>query len=107
MSWLSFLVSPASSLLCMDFGTGNNTWLIRVIDLATQTEEQQNGLSEALIGFHAITGCDSNSAFDGKGKLLPFGDLENCDTHVKALRSLSMANIEYAPISAFVCCLWI
>lgn len=94
---------PPLSNICMDFGAGNNRRIIRVSDMARQMEKQRSGLSEALIGFHAVTGCDFNSAFYGKGKSSPFSYVEKCDAHVKALKSLSMADIDFSSITAFVC----
>jgi hypothetical protein len=59
---------PGTSIIVMDFGSANNSRLINVTDIARELEKKQTGLSEAFIGFHALTGCDFNSAFYLFGK---------------------------------------
>ena len=46
-------------------GVGNRTRIIYLQAIIVSLGPQ---LSEALIGFHTFTGCDSTSAFYGKGK---------------------------------------
>jgi len=41
-------------------------------------------LSQALVGFHAFTGCDSVSAFSGRGKTGPLKQLPKDATTVEA-----------------------
>ena len=79
---------PPTSTIMMDYGSANNRRIINVTDISQRLEETQAGLSEALIAFHALTGCDFNSAFYGKGKAMPFSHLEKDKIHVVALRSL-------------------
>lgn len=69
---LSF-AKDISSRLYFRTGTGNN---VRVIDVENMKDnliersscENGDDLCDALLGLHAFTGCDSISAFAGKGK---------------------------------------
>ena len=94
---------PGTSMIVMDFGSANNRRLINVTDISRELEKKQTGLSEALIGFHALTGCDFNSAFYRKGKSIPFSYLEKDQNHVVALRSLCSDVIDRPAITAYVC----
>ena len=67
---------PPASTIMMDYGSGNNRRMINITQLSQQLEETQLGMSEALIAFHAITGCDFTSAFYGKDKAKPLSHLE-------------------------------
>ena len=59
---------PETSRIVMDFGSGNNRRLINVTGIFQEScEKKQNGLSEALIGFHAVIGCDFTSTVYRKG----------------------------------------
>ena len=94
---------PETSTIMMDFGSANNRRLINVTDISRELEKKQIGLNEALIGFHALTGCDFNSAFYRKGKSTPFSYLEKDEDHVSALRSLCSDVIDTPAITAYVC----
>ena len=59
------------------------------------------GLSEALIGFHALTCCDFNSELYRKDKSTPFGYLEKDKNHVDALRSLCSDGIDKAAVTTY------
>ena len=54
-----------SSHIWMLAGTGNNE---RFIDITKMYEQFGELLSKSLVGFHAFTGCDYNTAFFNKGK---------------------------------------
>ena len=41
-------------------------------NIAAILNEKQAGMTEALLGMHALTGCDFTSCFFRKGKLKPF-----------------------------------
>ena len=62
--------------IILDYGSGNQRKYISVSELAAILEEEQPGLTEALIGLHALTGCDFTSCFFRKGKVRPFHRLE-------------------------------
>ena len=94
---------PQTSTIMMDYGSANNRRIINVTDIAVKLEQTQAGLSEALIAFHALTGCDFNSSFYGKGKAVPFSHLEKDKNHVVALRSLCQVSVDWPGITAFVC----
>ena len=47
-------------------GTGNNT---RIVDITSISNVYGVSLCKALLGLHVFTGCDSVSAFKGKGKV--------------------------------------
>ena len=51
--------------ILFETGKGNNERIINVTKIA-ENHSQVN--CAALLGLHAITGCDSTSAFKGKGK---------------------------------------
>ncbi|KAG1661141.1 hypothetical protein GQR58_021586 [Nymphon striatum] len=45
-------------------------------------------LSQALVSFHAFTGCDTTSAFDGRGKLGPLKLLKSSQGHMNTYNRL-------------------
>ena len=49
--------------IIMDTGMGSNRRYLNVTNIADVLEERKNGLSRALLGYHAFTGCDFTSAF--------------------------------------------
>ena len=49
--------------IIMDSGMGNSRRYINVTNIAEVLEAQKPGLSQALPGFHAFTGCDYTSVF--------------------------------------------
>ena len=61
--------------LILDYGSGNHRRYIGVLELAAVLEEEQPGLTEALISLHALTGCDFTSCFLRKEKRGPFNNL--------------------------------
>lgn len=94
--------------IVLDFGSGNHRRYINVSTLAVFLEEKQLGLTEALIGLHALTGCDFTSCFFRKGKVKPFERLENdgYQHHVKALRSLTSDEVNVPAVTTFICSLY-
>ena len=68
----SFFLDLLKSHLILDYGSGNHRRYIGVSELAAVLEEEQPGLTEVLIGLHALTGCDFTSCFFRKGKVSPF-----------------------------------
>ena len=51
-----------------DTGFGNKKQLINISELC---DHYSQSVCSALLGIHAFTGCDSTSAFKGKGKIRP------------------------------------
>lgn len=93
--------------LIMDYGSGNHRRYINVSFIAGRLEEKRCGMSEALIGFHALTGCDFTSAFNRLGKVKPFKRLEaiTAELHVKAMRSLT-SEVDMIAVTCYVCALY-
>ena len=60
----------------MDYGSSNNGRYIDVSHIACVLNEKQSGFTDALIGLHALTGCDFTSCFFRRGKMKPFALLE-------------------------------
>ena len=56
-----------------DTGTGNKK---RLLDITGIAEEFGTSKCSALLSLHALTGCDTTSAFRGIGKLKPMKLLE-------------------------------
>ena len=67
-------------------------------------------LSSALLGFHALTGCDSVSSFCGKGKKRPWDTVRQNTAHQKALKLLGkdakMKSKTCRECEKFVCSLY-
>ncbi|KAL4718510.1 hypothetical protein ACJJTC_002713 [Scirpophaga incertulas] len=94
--------------ISMHVGTGNNQKFINVTKLS-----QTLGLDlcSALPAFHAMTGCDFNSAFYRKGKRKPFQILRKSPTYIKALCDISNlpnCNLDqlFATLEEYVCRLY-
>ena len=51
------------STIIMDCGSGNSRHYINVSNIVNVLEERKPGLSRALPGYHAFTGCDFTSSF--------------------------------------------
>ena len=60
------------SSIILDYGSENHRRYIVVSNNAAILNEKQAGMREALLGMHALTGCDFTSCFFRKGKLKPF-----------------------------------
>ena len=62
---------------------------------------------KALLGFHGFTGCDSVSAFGGRGKVKPLQLLGACDEYVEAFSSLgtslTVSGETQSTLDSFVC----
>ena len=80
--------------IILDYGSGNHRRYIGVSKLAAILEEKKPGITEALIGFHALTLC-----FFRKGKVLPFQWLEEEPDYITALKSLTKEEV-LRPLSA-------
>ena len=89
--------------LIMDFGAGNSRRFVDVTTISRELEKIQPGLSEAIIPFHALTGCDFTSTFYRKGKSGPLTKLEKSADDVRALRSLSTDIPDTEAVTRFVC----
>ena len=102
---LAPMITPTSKIM-VDFGTANHRKLINVTDISEQLEKTRAGLSEALLGFHALTGCDFTSSFYRKGKNIPFTYLEKNPKHILSLRSLCSQSVDQTGVTEYVCQLY-
>jgi hypothetical protein len=71
--------------LLFDTGTGNNKKLLNVSQIAAGYGQEY---CTALMCLHAFTGCDSTSAFVGKGKAKPIKTMQHCPRFCKILAML-------------------
>jgi len=62
--------------IILDYGSDNHRRYGGVSNLAAVLEGKQPGITESLIGLHALTCCDFMSCFYKKGKVRPFQRLE-------------------------------
>ncbi len=95
--------------IILDYGSGNHRRYIGVSKLAATLEEKvycMPGMTEALIGLHALTGCDFTSCFFRKGKVRPFQRLEADPEHILALQSLTTEEVDILGVTSFVCLLY-
>ena len=96
------------SNIILDYGSGNHRRYIGVSNIAAILNEKQAGMTEALLGMHALTGCDFTSCFFRKGKLKPFQRLvtDTSERHVSALQSLTSDNVDMPGVKSFVCSMY-
>ena len=103
---LSFAHEITSSIFFVT-GTGNNARIVNVTRLS-----QSYGIlkSQALLALHVFTGCDSVSAFRGKGKIkavqIMFESEEFCETLNKLGRTWDITEEMLSVLENFVCCLY-
>ena len=93
--------------LIMDYGLGNHRRYINLSLIAARLEEKHQGLTEALIGFHALTECDFTSSFNRLEKVKPFQRLEavTAENHVKALCSLT-SEVDMISVTSYLYALY-
>ena len=80
-----------SKILCSLYqkcGTKNRT---RFLDITKMSHALGGGISDALIGMHAFTGCDTVSAFAGRGKLTTFKQMKSNNTFQEAFSELGQS----------------
>ena len=73
----------SNNTVILDYGAGNNRRCINISQLSEILEEMHKGLREALLGYHAITGCDYVSCLFRKGKTTPFKRLIESTEHTR------------------------
>jgi hypothetical protein len=71
--------------ILFDTGHGNRKRLINITRLSEHYSQQ---MCEAMLGLHALTGCDSTSCFKGIGKIKPLKLLLKSPAYCNTLRSL-------------------
>ena len=84
----------------LDYGSGNHR---RYIAVAAILEEKKPGITGALIGFHALTGCDFPSLFFRKGKVRSFQWLEEELDFIMALKPLTSQKVDIPGVISFFC----
>ena len=108
---LFILLQYAADLLhgitvLFETGKGSKRKCIDVSDLAASLTPSQ---TSALIALHAFIGCDSTSAFKGKGKVKPIKLLKS-DKYIDAFSKLGTSwefdNSDMDTIEMFVCSLY-
>ena len=87
----------------LDYGSGNHR---RYIAVAAIFEEKKPGITGALTGFHALTGCDFPSCFFRKGKVRSFQWLEEELDFIMALKSLTSQKVDIPGVTSFFCQLY-
>lgn len=87
----------------MDYGSKNDRRFIDISGIAGVLESNGNGSTEAIIGLHALSGCDYTSAFYRRGKTKPLELLENNrDEYIPILRSVCN-KLDTKGLESFVC----
>ena len=90
----------------MDFGSGNTRRYIDISGIAENLNKTSPCLPEALLGFHALTGCDFTSSFNRKGKIQPFKRLELQLEHVNPMCTLSTTDVDMGGLTKYVASLY-
>jgi len=73
--------------LFFDTGTGNNR---RAIDMNRIANALGNEVTSALPALHVFTGCDTGSAFVGKGKVRPLKLMQGSTKHIQTFKQLGV-----------------
>ena len=77
------------------------------IDINKMALHHGDDMRKAIIGLHAFTGCDTLSAFAGKGKVKPLKLLQKCPDFYKCLGNLGesweLSDEQFRDLEAFTC----
>ena len=73
------------STVLFDTGNGNKK---RLIDVSSLSQELTHAYCSELLSLHAFSGCDSTSAFKGKGKLKPLKLVKDSPRFIEAFATL-------------------
>ena len=92
--------------IIIDYGLGSNRRYIELSSITESFASESDGLPEAVIGFHAFTGCDYTSSFLKKGKSKAFAILRKDKGYVEVFKSLCTEHPDDAGINRFVCHLY-
>ena len=95
-----------NNTVILDYGAGNNRRYINISQLSEILEEMHTGLTEALLGYHAITGCDYVSCLFRKGKTTPFKRLIESTEHIQEMRTLTTNEVDVKVVTSFICSLY-
>ena len=82
----------------------------RILDITRMSSKYGEEVSRAILGLHVFTGCDSVSAFKGKGKIKPLHLMQASQDAVNIFKQLG---VDWKPsshvlqgIEEFVCCMY-
>ena len=64
------------------------------------------GLTEALLGYHAITGCDYGSCLFRKGQTTLFKRLIESTEHIQEMRTLTTNEVGVNCVTSIICSLY-
>jgi hypothetical protein len=99
--------SSITNTVLFDTGVGNKRRLLNITDLASTLGVD---LCQALVGFHAFTGCDTTSAFLRKGKAKPLkllqGNRKFCDSFQMFGRNPAVSERITNMLENFVCAMY-
>ncbi|CAB4017441.1 Hypothetical predicted protein [Paramuricea clavata] len=88
-------------------GTGNR---FRITDTSAISDVLGQELCSCLLGFHAVSGCDSTSVFCGKGKAKPWKILQDNRDFVQSFcdlgKSSTLSQDLVMSLNVFVCLLY-
>ena len=77
------------------------------IDIGKVVLQHGADMCTALIGLHSFTGCDTTSAFAGKGKVKPLKVLQKCPDFLPCMSNLGktweLSENQFKALEAFVC----
>ena len=96
----------SNNTVILDYGAGNNRRYINISQLSEILEEMHTGLAEALLGYHAITGCDYVSCLIRKGKTTSFKRLIESTKHIQEMRTLTTNEVDVKGVTSCICFLY-
>lgn len=82
---LLYHASKTEIAILFDTGHGNNK---RLIDITRLSQHYSQPMYEAMLGLHALTGCDTVSCFKGVGKIKPLQLLLKARAYCDTLKQL-------------------
>ena len=90
--------------LYQKLGTRNRSWYIDITKVATSLGHNS---CSALIGLHAFTGCDTVSAFAGRGKARPLAIMQSNTQFIEVFHNLGaeyvLSNRLFTKLEEYTC----
>ena len=104
------LIAFAKKIPASLFQKRGTSTRVRYMDIRKLRAVLGDKLSQALIAFHAFTGCDTVSAFVGRGKTGPLKQLKNdevaIDAFVQLGTSWNVGQSLTSKLQEFTCCMY-
>ena len=104
---LHYIDKFESVTLLFDTGTGSQRKLINMTEIACAYTREYR---EALLGLHAFCGCESTSAFKGRGHVAPIKTLKKRSRLINSLAQLGSAWIVSSDLTSeleeFTCAMY-